>query len=194
MTGTAAAMIATAGATCGAPKRGWNGWSRPFRRRERRANAAMPRKRAKSGAEEAAPWGCSEQSRPKSAKRRSRKACSAALRRSGSVSRASSMSSTCSGRQLATAAISRCWRWTPAAPAVGAMATPRSGCPWKGHRPALPRSRSQRHLQAGSLPPAAFPGMLRKGTVASRCPSVAKPDHSRPSACPSYGPRSGLAS
>ena len=47
---------------------------------------------------------------------------------------------------------------TPAARARGSISDhARSGCPWKEHRPALPRARSKRYMQAGSLPPAAFP-------------------------------------
>jgi hypothetical protein len=90
-------MIAAAGATCGAPKRGWNGWSKPSRPRQGRAKPAMPRERAKSSPGRGASWRREEHARPKSEKRILRKACSGALRRSEFVSRASSMSSTCSG-------------------------------------------------------------------------------------------------
>jgi hypothetical protein len=151
-------MIAAPGATCGAPKRGWNGWSKPSRPQEGRANAAMPRERAKSSPKRGASWRCDEHAYAKPEQRILRKACSGALRRSEFVSRASSMSSTCSGRQLATTASSRCWR--PGARGAGTCLNcghAHSGYPWKGHRPALPRSRSKRHIQAGSLPPAAFP-------------------------------------
>ena len=102
-------MIAAPGATWGAPKRGWNGWSKPSRPQEGRANAAMPRERAKSSPNRGASWRCDEHACAKSEKRILRKAGSGALRRSEFVSRAS-MSSTCSGRQLATTASSRCWR------------------------------------------------------------------------------------
>jgi len=195
LTGTGAAMIAAPGATCGAPKRGWNGGSKPSRPRERRANAAMPRERAKSSRKRGVSWRCDEPACAKSERSISREACSGALRRSEFVSRASSMSSTCSGRQLATVASSRCWRLD----ACGAGTWLNchracSGCPWKGHRPALPRSRSNRHMRAGELAASALPGMLRKRALASRCPSVAKPDKYQPSARPSYGPCSALAS
>jgi hypothetical protein len=155
-------MIAAPGATCGAPKRGWNGWSKPSRPQEGRANAAMPRERAKSSPRRGASWRCDEHACAKAEKRILRKTCSGALRRSEFVSRAS-MSSTCSGRQLATTASSRCWR--PGARSAGTWLNrghARSGYPWKGHRPALPRSRSKRHIQAGELAASGFPGMLRK--------------------------------
>jgi len=175
LTGTGAAMIAAPGATCGAPKRGWNGWSKPSRPQQGWASAAMPRERAKSSRKRDVSWRCDEHACAKSEKRILRKACSGAPRRSEFVSRASSMSSTCSGRQLAATASSRCWR--PGAPGAGTWPNrdhARSGCPWKGHRPALPRSRPKRHMQGACRQ--RLSGMRRKRALASRCPNVAKPD------------------
>ena len=103
-------MIAAPGATCDGPKRGWNGWSKPARPGQEWANTAPAKspERGRSGRSREHP--CA-----RSAKRRWRQACSAALRRSEFVSRASSMSSTCSGRQLVTTAGSRCCDRAPAA-------------------------------------------------------------------------------
>ncbi len=149
-------MIAAPGATCGAPKRGWNGWSKPSRPQQGWASAAMPRERAKSSRKRDVSWRCDEHACAKSEKRILRKACSGAPRRSEFVSRASSMSSTCSGRQLAATASSRCWR--PGAPGAGTWPNrdPRAfrlsleGAPTGA--PAL----STKASHAGSLPPAAF--------------------------------------
>ena len=149
MTGTGAAIVAVPGATCGAPKRGWNGGSKPSRPREGPAPDASSRERAKSSRERGASRQCDEHPRARSAKGMLRKACSTALRRSEFLSRASSISPTCSGRQLATAASSRCCGRAPAAPVWPDCGHARSGCPWNGHRPALLRARSS-VLQAGS--------------------------------------------
>ena len=150
-------MIAAPGATCGAPKRGWNGWSKPSRPQKGRANAAMPRERAKSSPKRGASWRCDEHARAKSEKRILRKACSGALRRSEFVSRAS-MSSTCSGRQLATTASSRCWR--PGASGAGTWLKVTTRVPAIPGRGTDRRSRALDQsvtCRRGSLPPAAFP-------------------------------------
>ena len=159
MTGTGAAMIAAPGATCGAPKRGWNGGSKPSRPRERRANAAMPRERAKSSRKRGVSWRCDEPACAKSERSISREACSGALRRSEFVSRASS---TClrpvAGGSLRPSPVLDAGGWTPAARARGSTATARV--------PAVPGRGIGRRSRAldptvtcgrGSLPPAPFP-------------------------------------
>jgi len=163
-------MIAAPGATCGAPKRGWNGWSKPSRPQQGRASAAMPRERAKSSRKRDVSWRdvswrCDEHACAKSEKRILRKARSGAPRRSEFVSRASSMSSTCSGRQLAATASSRRWRPGAPAPARGStVATRVPAVPGRGtdrRSRALDQSVTCRELAASGFPECAGSGPWR---------------------------------
>jgi hypothetical protein len=192
LTGTGAATVAAPGAMHGAPKRGWNGGSKPSRPGAGRAKAAISRERTKLGTERGVRERGEAHRGAKSAQRLLRKSGSAALRRSKFGSRASSMSSTCSRRQLETAAGSRCWR--PGACGAGAWydRATRDPATLKWAPTGAPALSIKRYMRRGACRQRLFRSPPEAGRGESM-PSLAGPDDSTVSA-PSYGRCPALAS